>query len=81
MRANLRWVKTVVHWSLLGVTIIYLLTGLGITQYHVIESATFGQLTKSLSFTIHDNLLAPFMIILALHVILTVADSQKRKQR
>ena len=76
---SLGWVKTLVHWSLLGVTIIYLITGLGITQYHIIESATFGLLTKSLSFTIHNNLLAPFIVILAIHVILTVADGRKRR--
>ncbi len=75
---SLGWVKKLVHWSLLGVTIIYLITGLGITQYHIIESATFGLLTKGLSFTIHDNLLAPFIVILAIHVILTVADGRKR---
>ena len=79
MIRSLGWVKMLAHWLLLGVTIIYLLTGLGITQYHIIESATFGLLTKSLSFTIHNNLLAPFIVILAIHVILTVADGRKRR--
>ena len=58
-----------IHWLLLILTIIYLLTGLGITQYHIIESLTFGLLTKNLSFRIHENLLEPFVILLILHVL------------
>ena len=76
---SLGWLRTLVHWLLLIITIVYLLTGLGITQYHIIESATFGLLSKSWSFTIHNNLLAPFIIILAAHVILTVTKNQRKK--
>ncbi len=71
-------IRRLVHWLLLAVTIIYLLTGLGITQYRVIEAATFGLLTKSSSFIIHNNLLAPFIILLALHVTLTFLEHRMR---
>ncbi len=78
MMRSIGWVKRFVQWVLLAVTVVYLLTGLGITQYHVIEAATFGLLTKSLSFTVHDNLLAPFIILLALHVMLTFLEHRIR---
>jgi cytochrome b subunit of formate dehydrogenase len=74
MNKNLTLLKRFVHWLLLAVTIIYVLTGLGITQYRIIESITFGVLTKNLSFNIHDNLLIPFIILLISHVILTLID-------
>ena len=60
--------KQVVHWLLLAVIVLYLLTGFGITQYRVVEHLTFGLLTKPLAFKIHDNLLIPFIILLGLHI-------------
>ncbi|HVO36917.1 MAG TPA: hypothetical protein VMT01_01960 [Candidatus Acidoferrum sp.] len=71
--------KRFIHWLLFAVTIAYLVSGLGITQYHVIESITFGLLSKSLSFTVHDNLLIPFVILLILHVIVTLLDRRMHK--
>ena len=61
-------VKKVIDWSLLGATSLYLLTGLGITQYRIIEPLTFELLSKSLSIKVHENLLIPFLILLALHI-------------
>jgi hypothetical protein len=52
----------IIQWALLGVTIIYIITGLGITEFRIIEPATFGLLSKNLSFAIHDNLLIPFIV-------------------
>ncbi len=60
--------RQVVHWLLLAVIVLYLLTGFGITQYRVIEQVTFGLLAKPLSFQIHDNLLIPFIVLLGLHI-------------
>jgi cytochrome b subunit of formate dehydrogenase len=60
--------RQVVHWLLLAVIVLYLLTGFGITEYRVVENITFGLLTKPLAFMIHDNLLIPFIILLGLHI-------------
>jgi cytochrome b subunit of formate dehydrogenase len=62
--------KTVVHWSLLILTLLYLVSGLGITQYQLIEPLTLGLLTKSLAFKIHDDLLIPFIALLCLHILI-----------
>ncbi len=63
-------IKRIIRWSLFTVAIIYVITGFGITQFRIVESLTFGLLTKSLAFTIHDNLLIliPFLILLILHI-------------
>jgi len=60
--------RQVVHWLLLAVIVLYLLTGFGITQYRVIEHVTFGLLSKNLAFNIHNNLLIPFIVLLGLHI-------------
>jgi len=62
-------VKKIIDWSLFVVTVVYLLTGLGITQYRIIEPITFGLLKKSLSFKIHENLLILFLTLLSLHIL------------
>jgi len=60
--------ERIIQWLLFLVTIIYVLTGLGITQFRIIEPATFGLLSKNRSFAIHDNLLIPFIVLLVLHI-------------
>ena len=37
----LRWFRRLVRWALLVVTLLYVLTGFGITEYRTIESVTF----------------------------------------
>lgn len=64
-----RTVKTIIDGSLFAITITYLLTGLGVTHHRWIEAVTAGFLTKNLSFNIHDALLAPFLTLLALHLL------------
>lgn len=64
----MRKIAKVIHWSLLGLTLVYILTGFGITQFRIIEKYSFGLLTKSLSFRIHSALIVPFLLALALHV-------------
>jgi hypothetical protein len=75
--------ERIIQWALLAVTIIYVITGLGITQFRIIEPATFGLLSKNLSFAIHDNLLIPFIVLLVLHVTLKPVKQiyQKRRQK
>jgi hypothetical protein len=73
--------ERIIQWALLGLTIIYVLTGLGITQFRIIEPATFGLLNKNLSFDIHDNLLIPFIVLLVLHVAVKPVRRIYRKRR
>lgn len=67
---NSTLIKKIIHWALLAVTVLYVLTGLGITQYRIIEPLTLGIISKFLSLTVHDNLLIPFFILLSLHILL-----------
>jgi cytochrome b subunit of formate dehydrogenase len=60
--------RRLVHWLLLAVIALYLITGFGITEYRVVEHVTFGLLTKPLAFKVHDNLLIPFIVLLGLHI-------------
>ena len=60
--------RQVIHWLLLVVLVLYLLTGFGITEYRVVEHVTFGLLSKNLAFNIHNNLLIPFIVLLGLHI-------------
>jgi dolichol kinase len=61
-------IKKVIPWLLLLVMVLYVITGLGITQFRTVETLTFGLLSKNLSFRIHDNLLIPFLVLLIIHI-------------
>ena len=73
--------ERIIQWALLGVTIIYIITGLGITEFRIIEPATFGLLSKNLSFAIHDNLLIPFIVLLVLHIAVKPVKQIYRKRK
>jgi hypothetical protein len=72
LRKGVSIALAVVHWTLLLVTLFYLLTGFGITQFRIVQTITFGLLTKPLAFTLHDILWIPFLVLLALHLVLTL---------
>jgi thiosulfate reductase cytochrome b subunit len=74
-------VKKVIPWLLLALLALYIITGLGITEYRIIEKITFGALSKNLSFKIHDNLLYPFLVLLVAHIILRYAFKKKNIPR
>jgi len=81
---KLRTAKTLIAGSLLVITVAYLLTGLGVTHYRWVEAVTRGILTKNMSFNIHEGLLAPFVILLSLHLLfgpITRMRLKTRKQR
>jgi len=61
--------RAAIRYLLLVLTLIYLISGLGITQYQIIEPLTFGLLTRNLAFRIHDFLLVPFVVLLLVHVL------------
>jgi cytochrome b subunit of formate dehydrogenase len=73
-------VKRTVKWLLLAVTLLFVVTGFGITEFRVVETITFGWLTKSWALKLHDNLWIPFIVLLALHVVLPFVFKRKAKE-
>jgi len=65
-----RDVKRLVIWLLGGVTIVFLLTGFGITTPDLVTPLTLGVLPKSVSYRLHTYLWGPFLILLLLHIYL-----------
>lgn len=68
-----RWV----HFSLTAVTFLYVVTGMGISDYRLIEGLSLGLLTKERSLWIHGNLLQVFTVLLFLHIYLKVRPIQR----
>jgi len=62
------FLKKAVRWLVLAAILLYLASGLGISEYRTVEHLTFGLLTKDRAFRLHDALLAPFIALLVLHV-------------
>jgi cytochrome b subunit of formate dehydrogenase len=62
-----RRVIQITHWTFAVVTILFLVSGFGITEFRIVETLTFGLLTKSLAFKIHEVVWIPFVILLVLH--------------
>jgi len=83
--ANLEAVRAVIRYLLLVLILLYLISGLGITQYQIIEPLTLGLLTKNMAFKLHDFLLVPFVVMLLAHVLfgpaMRVYSRFKKRQR
>lgn len=73
-----RIIYTLTHALLTIVIILFILTGLGITNYQLIESLTAGTVTKLTSFQIHTNLTIPLILLLAAHIALTIGKKIRR---
>ena len=76
--AVLNLIRKIVQWLLLAVTVLFLVTGFGITEFRVVETMAFGWLTKSWALKLHDNLWIPFIVLLALHVCLPFVFKKRR---
>ena len=74
-----RLIRKTVKWLLLAVTILFLITGFGISQFRVVETVTFGWLSKSWAFRLHDNLWIPFAVLLVIHICLPLIFKRKAK--
>jgi cytochrome b subunit of formate dehydrogenase len=72
--------KKIIIWLLAIVTVLYLVSGVGITEFRIVETVTFGLLTKNLAFMIHNNLWIPFITLLVLHVCLQLIFKRKAKE-
>ncbi len=70
-------VRMLVAWLLLVVTVVYLLSGFGITNQDIVGPLTGGLLGKALAFRLHDVLWLPFIALLVLHVLWNIGRRVK----
>jgi len=61
-------VQTLAHVLLAIVSILFIITGFGISNYQMAESLTGGAVSKLTSFQIHSNLIIPFIVLLIAHI-------------
>jgi thiosulfate reductase cytochrome b subunit len=71
--------KTLTHALLTIVSILFIATGLGISNYQVMESLTGGVLSKLTSFQIHSNLIIPFIVLLIVHIGFTIGKKFQKE--
>jgi thiosulfate reductase cytochrome b subunit len=75
-----RWnLRRVIGWLLLVLSLLLVITGLGITEWRTVEAATFGLLGKAPAFQLHSLLWIPFLAILALHMVLSCRAGKRGK--
>ena len=74
---EIKLVKKIIHWLFAVVTLIFVITGLGITQYRIVEQITFGLLSKALSYQIHTNITIAFLILMILHIYFALNRSKR----
>ncbi|MBN2334302.1 hypothetical protein JXL21_02000 [Candidatus Bathyarchaeota archaeon] len=67
-----------VHFLLTVATALFVVSGLGISEFRLIETLTLGLLTKTRSFWLHSVLLYPFTALLFLHIYYAVAPRLRR---
>jgi hypothetical protein len=75
----LRIMKTLTHALLTIVSILFIVTGLGISNYQVMESLTGGTLSKLTSFQIHSNLIIPFIVLIIAHIGFTIGKKFQKE--
>lgn len=68
-----------VHWFLMVVLVIFLITGFGISEFKTVERLTLGLLTKQLASRIHSELWFPFIVLLILHVYFVSSQGRECK--
>lgn len=73
--------RVITHWLLAAVIVLYLVTGFGITEFRIVETATFGLLTKNLAFKIHNNIWIPFVVLLILHTLFNTITGKSKVAR
>jgi hypothetical protein len=78
-------VKKILRWTLAVLTVLIIISGLGITYYTTVEYLTFGLLSKNLAFQLHFWIFIPFLILFLLHIfikpILGILENEKSKNR
>jgi hypothetical protein len=76
---NTRTIREWVHLLLTVSTALFVVSGLGISDYQLIGTITLGLLNKGVSQRIHENLLYPFTALLFLHIYYTWLSRRPRK--
>ncbi len=59
---------------------LFIVSGMGITEYNLMRFITFGLLTKDRSYQIHTTLLYPFTGLLFLHIYYAVKYRTKKPE-
>jgi cytochrome b subunit of formate dehydrogenase len=77
MNMDKKQIRKIVHWGLLVLIIISIITGFGIVRHRIIEIMTFGLLSKPVSYLFHSFLVFPLVIFLYLHIFLTWKKKRK----
>ena len=75
----LRILKTLIHALLTIVSILFIITGFGISNYQIIDPLTGGTISKLTSFQIHSNLILPFIVLLIAHIGFTIGKKIQKK--
>jgi hypothetical protein len=70
-------IEQVFHLLFTVTTIIFLISGYGVSEYRLLEMITLGLLSKPLAFRIHSSLGLPFITLLVTHIYLI--QMRKRK--
>ena len=78
---NNKNVRRIIHYGLLVVIIIYVVTGFGISKNRTIGPLTLELLSKPAAFRIHTYLIYPLIVFLYLHIILTYKKNKSQKEK
>jgi thiosulfate reductase cytochrome b subunit len=70
MSRTYRTVTRILDWCLLWVTIIALVSGLGITHYRIVQPLTLGVVDKAVAFRIHFLVWYLVVILVVVHLVL-----------
>lgn len=72
-------VRYAIAYTLGALSILLVITGLGITRASVITPLTLGFLGKAVSYQIHLILWGPFLILLLIHIFFNVLWKRSEK--
>jgi len=78
---ELEKMRRTVHYIFTALTLVFFVSGLGITEFRAIEPLSGGLLTKALSFQIHNALTWPFIILLGLHIYLALTVRKMKEKK
>jgi hypothetical protein len=70
-------IRRIVAWLLATTVLVFLISGFGITEFRVVEEATFGLLTKPLAFKMHEVIWIPFLMLMITHIYLGITRKKR----
>ena len=76
MRKTREWIQLLLIVS----TFLFIVSGMGISEYNLMRFITFGLLTKDRSYLLHSNLLYPFTALLFFHIYYSVKPRLKKPE-